>query len=617
MVAAARGLVPVYVDCSAPNAHRDLRARYAVEGLPTVLFLDPAGGVLELLASRRPEEVRSQIRRIVEGQATSTDGQRPRRDGAGADRVALEALEAAWRDLLRQRRYDEALALVDGFIAAGRGEGAHAARLDEMRDRSIEFGATPRPRPAPPPRRAAPTWLTDWGPTAGCLVLALAILAWGFRRPRPLPAPPDADRRPGRRVPGRHGGDPQGGGARGMSTGTAVPALLGALACGGYLALAWTRPATLPPQLRPATLEFEAVYEEWDRALRAGRPDAALDVLDELVLLHDPGDHAEDLRNMRSLALSRGARGPHRAQDRPLRWQVERFAARRPTHEWALALGVPLGLVLALASLRKPAGRAPRATPVAFASGVVSPLLPPTRMLEAPSLFAGASSRASDPGGVAPSIAKLRRLQPDAGDHAHEWFAKHLQEGDSRAAVVLELSPLLVAAYSDDLDCAVVLRFPDELVQQHALERGSRLLTVNTYSAWGPRRPDLLLGPAAHRGWNNVTPLIAEFLSDDSERIELRKQAIAEDEWRRCEEAGRHLLSVRGAERARDGRPYHSGYVHGEWHSFPFHCGVPLVALFVGAALGFWLWGVPGALLAALVLGGAVFWLAAGFGQGA
>jgi hypothetical protein len=185
---------------------------------------------------------------------------------------------------------------------------------------------------------------------------------------------------------------------------------------------------------------------------------------------------------------------------------------------------------------------------------------------------------ATDPGSVALSHARLAEVQPElltnrtfrcgpvcAIEHPaaemRERFAEHLRLGDSRAAVVVSIAPLVVAAYSSDLDACVLATHPSSLVEKHGLEVGSRLLTVNIYARVSPKSggerlyaADLLPGPA-RTGWSNFTPLIADFLSDDGPRIEARKRAIAEKEWQRLEECARERIARFGLDTARDGRP--------------------------------------------------------------
>lgn len=180
------------------------------------------------------------------------------------------------------------------------------------------------------------------------------------------------------------------------------------------------------------------------------------------------------------------------------------------------------------------------------------------------------TTRASDPGGVALSDAKLRRLRPDLYGLGHRlraaarldfpwlvFFREHLQNGDSRAAVVVSLRPLLVAAYTDELDCVVPLEFPAEFIREYGLREGSRLLTVNTYKNRDELDADLIPGPDGASAWSGFQPIIAEFVSDDFERIEERKSQISEAEWNRAYAMGKAYLKRRPG-LWRDGRPGHS-----------------------------------------------------------
>ncbi|MBM4777487.1 MAG: hypothetical protein GQE15_07260 [Archangiaceae bacterium] len=188
------------------------------------------------------------------------------------------------------------------------------------------------------------------------------------------------------------------------------------------------------------------------------------------------------------------------------------------------------------------------------------------------------NSFASDAGGLTLSLKKLEALEPALlGTERHVCspvcnvkhtttelqarLSEHLEKGDSRAAVVVSTTPLLVAAWSDDLDGAVLLRFPGAFVERYSLTPGTRLLTVNLYQALRHPRTkepvvavDLVPGPMA-TGWSNVLPCIAEFVSDDTERIEARKRAIDEAEWRQLDEAAKVRVERLGANTARPGSP--------------------------------------------------------------
>lgn len=187
-------------------------------------------------------------------------------------------------------------------------------------------------------------------------------------------------------------------------------------------------------------------------------------------------------------------------------------------------------------------------------------------------------SRASDPGRLILSSEKLQRLQPelftntrgflgwllgrgcDSGhEEIREGLIEHLRNGDSRAAVVVSVLPLVVAAYTDELDCVALLRFPEHLVDEHHLGVSSRLLTVNTYRRpKGNSRPgDLVPGPKDTGRYVNFIPLIAEFLAYDMDQVERKKSVIAEDEWQRTIVMGNQQWA-RGVT-PRDGRPMYSG----------------------------------------------------------
>jgi hypothetical protein len=180
------------------------------------------------------------------------------------------------------------------------------------------------------------------------------------------------------------------------------------------------------------------------------------------------------------------------------------------------------------------------------------------------------STHATEPGCITVSLAKLRRLHPElfgtwarlkavfsgrSSEAPVRMLCEHMRLGDARAAVVVRVEPLVVAAYTDELDCAVLIEFDSSFARDYELRVGSRLLTVNTYGS-GTLAHDLVKGPAAFDRWANFQPCIAEFMSDDGEYIEIRKRDIAEGEWTRARTCGDECLA-RGAT-PRDGRPLRS-----------------------------------------------------------
>ena len=233
-------------------------------------------------------------------------------------------------------------------------------------------------------------------------------------------------------------------------------------------------------------------------------------------------------------------------------------------------LSVPISL--AGRQVKCPKCAHPFRVPDAKPTATPADLDPPTAPI--PNRSAGRGT-ASDPGNVSLSREKLEVLYPNfftpSGLLMRVWKSlagsapfspsaidKHLQFGDSRAAVVVSVSPLLVAAYSDERDCVVMLKFSEELVATYRLKPGSRLITVNTYMQ-GPKQPvaDLIEGPLSRGNWHNVIPMIADFLSDDMGTIESRKQAIKDEEWQRTAMLGAEYVQKKPG-KARDGRPLDS-----------------------------------------------------------
>jgi hypothetical protein len=179
-------------------------------------------------------------------------------------------------------------------------------------------------------------------------------------------------------------------------------------------------------------------------------------------------------------------------------------------------------------------------------------------------------TQASDPGKIRLSHKKMAQFHPELYERhglfrllnrpsprqqfLHLRHEEHLMHGDSRAAIVISLQPLIISAYTDELDCVALLKFPEELIEQYALEVRSRLLTVNLYFYGHHLAGDLQHGDRSYYRYCNFTPFIAEFLSDDIPRIEYRKSEIGEPEWQRTEQLTRSYITRWGM-KVRDGRP--------------------------------------------------------------
>ena len=145
-----------------------------------------------------------------------------------------------------------------------------------------------------------------------------------------------------------------------------------------------------------------------------------------------------------------------------------------------------------------------------------------------------------------------------------ETLATHLDRGDARAALVAAISPdVLVAAYTDELDCIAMLRFPHDIADIYDLEAGTRLITCNFYQKtdYGVAL-DLSPGPETSERWDDFHPLIGNFLSADDERLAELELEIPPEEWQRTEELVDDWFDRRDegdAWPARDGSPTQAG----------------------------------------------------------
>lgn len=160
---------------------------------------------------------------------------------------------------------------------------------------------------------------------------------------------------------------------------------------------------------------------------------------------------------------------------------------------------------------------------------------------------------------------RLRRLQPLLFDRT-QWrseedrtgwikaVAHTLARGDSRAAVVIDAANGIVAAYTDELDCVMLLRFDPAVSLVHGWQEGTRLLSANSYAGRDDGvAADLLPGAGDKGRWGDFWPLIADLLTDDHARLAARKREIDPAEWERAAFMGRRALAA--GTTPRDGRP--------------------------------------------------------------
>lgn len=178
------------------------------------------------------------------------------------------------------------------------------------------------------------------------------------------------------------------------------------------------------------------------------------------------------------------------------------------------------------------------------------------------------STYATIPGDLTVDWRKMRRFERELGLRARflrilpipdAAIAEFMRLGCCNPAVVVQTQPeLLIAAYSDDHDWVLLLKFDQFFVQEYSLQPHTRLLSVNMYMREEPLMCDLQNGPNSTLLWSNFAPRIAEFCSSDHDTIQAKKQQCTEEEWRRTTELGFQILAEQRVI-PRDGNPYRSG----------------------------------------------------------
>ena len=81
-------------------------------------------------------------------------------------------------------------------------------------------------------------------------------------------------------------------------------------------------------------------------------------------------------------------------------------------------------------------------------------------------------------------------------------------------------------------------------------------MTVNTFRHDDGVAADLTPGPE-YQNWSNFHPMVAEFLTDDAERVKELHRLVPEKYWQRASVQTIELLKTRRPT-PRDGRPRHA-----------------------------------------------------------
>lgn len=91
--------------------------------------------------------------------------------------------------------------------------------------------------------------------------------------------------------------------------------------------------------------------------------------------------------------------------------------------------------------------------------------------------------------------------------------------GDTQPAVVVSVEPLLIAAYSDEMDAVAMLLFPSDFAERYGLRPGSRLTTSNIYFRGTKCAADLFPGANFSHQFSDFMPIVQLFLGKKDEKI--------------------------------------------------------------------------------------------------
>ncbi len=124
-----------------------------------------------------------------------------------------------------------------------------------------------------------------------------------------------------------------------------------------------------------------------------------------------------------------------------------------------------------------------------------------------------------------------------------DFVTRALFYGDTQPAVVVSVDPLLIAAYSDEMDAVVMLRFPDEFVTKYNLYPGIRLTTSNVYFTGPQNAGDIFVGEHYSRQYADFMPIVQLFLGKKDEKILAKADLFSEDTWNRVHEQANEYVS--------------------------------------------------------------------------
>ncbi len=141
-----------------------------------------------------------------------------------------------------------------------------------------------------------------------------------------------------------------------------------------------------------------------------------------------------------------------------------------------------------------------------------------------------------------PRLFSMRLIYPKLDDW--QTYYSQLNSGDLSTGVVVSESPLLVACYTDDMDAVAVQCYPEELGKKLGWTEGTKLIVTCAYNLpWMKANKDLDCGSRNCGKFKAFGPIVADLYTDNTERLNRKKQEIPQEMWEYTYALGRQYLA--------------------------------------------------------------------------
>lgn len=141
------------------------------------------------------------------------------------------------------------------------------------------------------------------------------------------------------------------------------------------------------------------------------------------------------------------------------------------------------------------------------------------------------------------------RINPRFSERFHsdmmiDFVSRALCFGDTQPAVVMSVNPLLIAAYSDEMDAVVMLDFPTDFVEKYGLYPGMRLTTSNVYFTGSQCAKDIFAGEHYLYRYADFVPIVQLFLGKNDQKIQAKTELFGEEKWNAVKEMADEYINL-------------------------------------------------------------------------